>query len=160
MSEANYNKSPLNTHKSKIKSFIASAPDKTLLTAVMFLIIIGFMAIFSATGPKCLADGVSPFIFLQKQVIAFVVGFFFMLTLTNFSYKKLEKYNSFVFVILIILLLLVKFSPLGVNVNGATRWINLFGLQLQPSEVAKPVFVMLLASVLKNSASVGTIFDS
>ena len=70
MSEANYNKTPLNASRSKIKSLIVSPPDKTLLAAVMFLIIIGFMAIFSATGPKCLSDGVSPFIFLQKQVNA------------------------------------------------------------------------------------------
>ena len=153
MSEANYNKTPLNTSKSKIKSLIISPPDKTLLTAVMFLIIIGFMAIFSATGPKCLSDGISPFVFLQKQVLAFVIGFFAMLFFTNFSYKKLEKFNGIAFVALIILLILVKFSPLGVNVNGATRWINLCGMQLQPSEFAKPIFVMLLASVFKNSAS-------
>lgn len=79
MSEASYNKSPLNNSKSKIKSLIVSPPDKTLLAAVMFLIIIGFMAIFSATGPKCLSDGLSPFLFLQKQVLAFVIGFFAML---------------------------------------------------------------------------------
>lgn len=153
MSEVNYNKSPLNTSKSKIKSLIISPPDKTLLTAVMFLIIIGFMAIFSATGPKCLADGISPFVFLQKQVFAFILGFFAMLFFTNFSYKKLENFNGIVFAILLILLILVKFSPLGVNVNGATRWINICGMQLQPSEFAKPIFVMLLASVFKENAS-------
>jgi len=152
MSETNYNKSPLNNSRSKIKSLILSPPDKTLLAAVMFLIIIGFMAIFSATGPKCLADGVSPFIFLQKQVIAFVLGFFGMLFFTNFSYKNLEKYNGIAFVVLIILLIMVKFTPLGVNVNGATRWINFCGLQLQPSEFAKPIFVMLLASAFKKDA--------
>ncbi len=152
MSETNYNKSPLNTSRSRIKSLIISPPDKTLLAAVMFLIIIGFMAIFSATGPKCLAEGISPFIFLQKQVVAFVVGFFAMLFFTNFSYKNLEKYNTIAFVVLIIMLIMVKFSPLGVNVNGATRWINLCGLQLQPSEFAKPIFVMLLATAFKRNA--------
>lgn len=153
MSEANYNKSPLNASRSKIKSLIVSPPDKTLLTAVMFLIIIGFMAIFSATGPKCLSEGVSPFIFLQKQVAAFVVGFFAMLFFTNFNYKNLEKYNGIAFGTLIVLLVMVKFTPLGVNVNGATRWINFCGLQLQPSEFAKPIFVMLLASAFKRNAS-------
>lgn len=154
MSEANYNKSPLNSSRSKIKSLIISPPDKTLLTAVMFLIIIGFMAIFSATGPKCLSDNISPFIFLQKQVIAFVLGFFAMLFFTNFSYKNLEKFNTIAFISLIIMLIMVKFTPLGVNVNGATRWINFCGLQLQPSEFAKPIFVMLLASAFKRNASI------
>ncbi len=154
MSEANYNKSPLNASRSKIKSLIVSPPDKTLLTAVLFLIIIGFMAIFSATAPKCLSDGLSPFLFLQKQVLAFVVGFFAMLFFTNFNYKNLEKYNGIAFAVLIILLIMVKYTPLGVNVNGATRWINLCGLQLQPSEFAKPIFVMLLASAFKHDARV------
>ena len=157
MSDNIYDSFPKNTHKSKIKSLILTPPDKTLLAAVMFLIIIGFMSIFSATAPKCLADGVSVFSFLQKQVIAFVAGFFLMLFFTNFEYKKLEKYNGIAFVSLIIMLFMVKFTPLGVNVNGATRWINIAGLQLQPSEFAKPIFVMLLASAFKNNAN---LFDS
>lgn len=154
MSEPSYDKSALNRQGSKIKSLIVSPPDKTLLAAVMFLIIIGFMAIFSATGPKCLSDGLSPFLFLQKQVLAFVAGFFAMLFFTNFNYKKLEKYNKPAFITLIIMLVMVKFTSLGVNVNGATRWINFCGLQLQPSEFAKPIFVMLLASAFKNNASI------
>lgn len=153
MSEAEYNQNLLNKHRDKIKSFIVSAPDKTLLAAVMALIVIGFMAIFSSTAPKCLADGISPFSFLQKQLGAFVIGFFLMMFFTNFNYKKLERYNTPVVVILIILLFLVKFSSLGVNVNGATRWLNL-GIQIQPSEFAKPVIVMLLASIFKDNASI------
>lgn len=157
MSDNIYDNFPKNSPKSKIKSLILTPPDKTLLAAVMFLIIIGFMSIFSATAPKCLADGVSVFSFLQKQIIAFVAGFFLMLFFTNFDYKKLEKYNGIAFISLIVMLFMVKFTPLGVNVNGATRWINIAGLQLQPSEFAKPIFVMLLASAFKKDAN---IFDS
>lgn len=153
MSEPEFNRELINKHRDRLKSFIVSPPDKTLLASVIALIVIGFMAIFSSTAPKCLSDGVSPFIFLQKQLGAFVVGFFLMLFFTNFSYKKLEKFNIPVAVILIIMLFLVKFSPLGVSVNGATRWLNL-GMQIQPSEFAKPVLVMLLASIFKDNASV------
>lgn len=153
MSETEFNQNLINKHRDKIKSFIISPPDKTILAAVMALIVIGFMAIFSSTAPKCLTDGISPFAFLQKQLGAFVVGFFLMMFFTNFSYKKLEKYNMPAAVVLIILLFLVKFSSLGVNVNGATRWLNL-GIQIQPSEFAKPVIVMLLASIFKDSAAV------
>lgn len=153
MSEAEFNRELLNKHRDRIKSFIVSPPDKTLLASVMALIVIGFMAIFSSTAPKCLTDGISPFIFLQKQLGAFVMGFFLMLFFTNFNYKQLEKFNFPAAIALIIMLFLVKFSPLGVSVNGATRWLNL-GMQIQPSEFAKPVIVMLLASVFKDNASV------
>ena len=38
---------------------ILSPPDNSLIIIVTFLVVIGFLAIFSATAPKCLRDGVS-----------------------------------------------------------------------------------------------------
>ena len=58
-----------------IQSVIISSPDKTLLIVVAFLVIIGFLAIFSATAPKCLDEGGNPAQFLFKQLICFVAGF-------------------------------------------------------------------------------------
>lgn len=55
--------------------------------------------------------------------------------------------------IVLLLLVLVDFTPLGVTVNGAKRWINILGFQLQPSEFAKPAVVLLLASALKKDAN-------
>ena len=54
--------------------------------------------------------------------------------------------------IIIVLLILVDFTPLGVTVNGAKRWINLLGFQLQPSEFAKPAVVLMLATALRKDA--------
>ena len=65
-----------NRDEQPIQSVIISSPDKTLLIVVAFLVIIGFLAIFSATAPKCLDEGGNPAQFLIKQVICFVVGFF------------------------------------------------------------------------------------
>ena len=47
-------------NRNEIQSVIVSAPDKTLLIVVAFLVIIGFLAIFSATAPKCLDEGGNP----------------------------------------------------------------------------------------------------
>lgn len=131
---------------------IISAPDKTLLIIVAFLVIIGFLAIFSATAPKCLDEGVNPGQFLIKQVLAFIVGFICLRYLSNYDYKKLPQFNTIVAGSILTLLFLVDFTPLGATVNGATRWINLAGFQLQPSEFAKPGVVLLLASVFKKDA--------
>ena len=91
-----------------------------------------------------------------KQVICFIVGFIGLKFFTNYDYKKLAQWNTIVAAGIIILLLLVDFTPLGVTVNGAKRWINLFGFQLQPSEFAKPAVVLLLASAFKDN---GNLFD-
>lgn len=145
--------SKVSKRKHPIQSIIVSSPDKTLLVAVAFLVIIGFMAIFSATAPKCLDEGGNPAQFLIKQLLAFVVGFIGLKFFSNYDYKKLAKWNNIFMIIIVLSLLLVDFTPLGVTVNGAKRWINIAGFQLQPSEFAKPAVVMLLASAFKFDAN-------
>ena len=139
-------------HKRHIQSLITSEPDKALLITVTFLVIIGFLAIFSASAPKCIEEGGNPAQFLFKQLICFVVGFFGLKFFTNFDYKKLADWNMIFAGIIIVLLILVDFTPLGVTVNGAKRWINLLGFQLQPSEFAKPAVVLMLATALRKDA--------
>lgn len=134
-----------------IQSTIVSAPDNALLITVAFLVIIGFMAIFSASAPKCIEEGGNPAQFLIKQLMCFVVGFIGLKFFTNYDYKKLADWSFIFGIIIIVLLILVDFTPLGVTVNGAKRWINI-GFQLQPSEFAKPAVVLLLASVFRKDA--------
>lgn len=136
-----------------IQSIIISAPDKTLLIVVAFLVIIGFLAIFSATAPKCLDEGGNPAQFLVKQLICFVVGFIGLKFFMNYDYKRLADWNVLVMIAILLSLFLVDFTPLGVVVNGAKRWINIAGFQLQPSEFAKPAVVLLLAGALRNNAN-------
>lgn len=136
-----------------IQSVIISSPDKTLLIVVAFLVIIGFLAIFSATAPKCLDEGGNPAQFLIKQLICFVVGFFGLKFFMNYDYKKLADWNVMIMAGILISLVLVDFTPLGVVVNGAKRWINVAGFQLQPSEFAKPAVVLLLASAFRKDAN-------
>ena len=140
-------------HRQPIQSIIVSAPDKALLITVAFLVIIGFMAIFSASAPKCIEEGGNPAQFLIKQIICFVVGFLGLKFFTNYDYKKLADWNLIFAGSILLLLVLVDFTPLGVTVNGAKRWINILGFQLQPSEFAKPAVVLLLASVFRKDAN-------
>ncbi len=136
-----------------VQSVIISSPDQTLMIVVAFLIVLGFMAIFSATAPKCLDEGGNPAQFLIKQVICFVVGFFALKFFSNYDYKKLADWNVVIMIGIILSLVLVDFTPLGVMVNGAKRWINIAGFQLQPSEFAKPAVVLLLAHTFRKDAN-------
>ena len=146
----------LQRHRNKMKTRenksvsddMVSPPDKSLIIIVTFLVIIGFLAIFSATAPKCMREGVSLVSFLIKQLVYAIAGFLAMGFFANFDYKKLEKYNVKFLWIVGILLFLVDFTPL--EINGAKRWLGLGPLQLQPSEFAKPLFCMILASAFKD----------
>ncbi len=143
----NYNKSGV----------IISAPDRQLLVIVAFLVVLGLLAIFSATAPKCQREGVLLITMAFKQGIYAVVGFVAMLFFSRFDYKRLEKYNTKFMWTVIILLLILQLTPLGVVINGAKRWINLGFMQLQPSELAKPLFCMLLATMFKDKISMETL---
>ncbi len=118
-------------------------PDKPLAVTVAFLVIIGLMIIFSASAQKCIDMGYTPLRFFIQQLLgvgAGVVGAYF---LSNYNYKN-YKNKSFIFAILvIILLILVKL--IGTTVNGAQRWLYIGPVNLQPSELAKPAIVMLMA---------------
>ena len=143
-------KKMIRDHRRSSSDVMLSAPDKPLIIIVTFLVIIGFLAIFSATAPKCMREGVNLGTFLFKQGIFACVGFLAMGFFAKFDYHKLEKYNKKFLWIVLILLCVVKFTPLGMEINGARRWINLGFMQLQPSEFAKPLFCMLLASAFKD----------
>ena len=77
--------------------------------------------------------------------------------LTNYDYKNLIIWTLPLMIIVVVLLALVNYTPLGVTVNEAKRWINIGFFQFQPSEFAKPAVVMLLSSAFYKNCK---IFDN
>ncbi|MBO5738324.1 rod shape-determining protein RodA [bacterium] len=126
--------------------------DRPLLIAVIFLVVIGLMAIFSASAPKCIEMGVNPARFFIQQLLGVTAGFVGLKILSNFHYKKLISYTLPFAYFVIFMLILVKIA--GVSVNGAQRWINFGPLSLQPSEFAKPAVVLLLAGIFYKNADI------
>lgn len=136
---------------------IISSPDRTLLVIVAFLVIIGLMAIFSASAPKCMEMGTNPAGFVFNQLIFLVLGLIGLKFLSNYDYKNLILWTMPFIIMVIVMLALVNYTPLGVTVNGAKRWISLGFFQFQPSEFAKPAIALLLASAFNKNSK---LFDS
>ena len=131
---------------------IISSPDRTLLVVVMFLVILGLMSIFSASAPKSMEMGLNPARFVLNQMVFLVFGYLGMKFLAGYDYKNLALWTMPFALMVVVFLALVNYTPLGVTVNEAKRWINFGFFQFQPSEFAKPALVMLLASAFyKNS---------
>lgn len=133
---------------------IISAPDKTLLVVVAFLVIIGLMSIFSASAPKSMELGLNPARFVFNQILFLIAGFFGMKFLVNYDYKNLVVWTMPLMIAVIVLLALVNYTSLGVTVNEAKRWINIGFFQFQPSEFAKPAVVLLLASAFNRTSDI------
>lgn len=80
-----------------------------------------------------------------KQCYLLLIGFSGFLFLMSFDYQELHSWNYPMYCLIIILLLVAHFY-LGKSAGGAQRWINLGFLKLQPSEPAKLMLVITLAS--------------
>jgi len=82
--------------------------------------------------------------FFKRQCLWAVVGFIAMAFTANFSYWKLQRFSRLLLVVTIILLIAVLL--VGVERNNAKRWLNIGGLSIQPSEIAKFSLILFLAN--------------
>ncbi len=110
--------------------------DFKLVLLVSALTVIGIFAIGSAATES-----------LQtKQIAGFVLGLFLMLVISLFDYSVLLKLYWLIYLLNIALLALVKL--IGVEVNGAKRWVVIMGIQFQPSETAKIMLLLFFAQFI------------
>lgn len=146
------------TQLSHTNSTFTQAPaDNILIVVVVFIVVFGLMAVFSSSAPKAISLGENPFSFTLKQTIWLMAGAMGAWFFSKFDYKKLKSFAGILALFVVIMLALVQFSPLGVTVNEAKRWLVIGPLQFQPSEIAKPALVLYFATLFSKNC---TILDS
>lgn len=123
--------------------------DYSLLFVVLFLVGFGLIMIFSASSyDASISESFNhdPTYFLKKQAVAAGLGMIGMLVVSLIPYHLWEHFAVFGYFASIGLVLLVL-TPLGIEANGARRWLNL-GLSVQPAEIAKLALILFLASMI------------
>ncbi|MCI6552966.1 MAG: putative lipid II flippase FtsW [Lachnospiraceae bacterium] len=123
--------------------------DYSLLFIVLFLLGFGLVMIYSTSSYEASLqqDGDSAF-YLKKQLFATVLGLFVMIAVANIPYHFWERFATLAYFGSMVMLLMVLVPSLQYSANGATRWIRIFGLTLQPAEVAKLAIIISLASLI------------
>lgn len=121
--------------------------DFTVVILVVALVIFGVVMVFSASYYNSLNDTGSPYGYLKKQLFFAVTGFVIMYIMSIVDYHIFKKL-AVPLVIISIILLLLLFTGLGLNVNGATRWIRLGPLSIMPGEIAKVAVIAYVAFYL------------
>ena len=127
--------------------------DPVFLTLVMVLLVVGLTMLYSASYAQSEFDSrytVSTR-YLQKQAICAVVGLACMGLFSRIPAEFWLKYSAAVYGTAIVLLLSVL--VVGQSVNGAKRWINIAGIQFQPSEIAKFAMILLFARLSRDFGS-------
>lgn len=109
--------------------------DFWLIGAICILCIFGIICIGSATHIN-LGEDPSNF---YKQMVWFAIGIILMLVASVIDYTFFSQFYIFIYIINILMLLAVLL--LGENINGATRWISIGPVSLQPSEFAKLIMI-------------------
>jgi cell division protein FtsW len=122
--------------------------DYPILFITILLVTVGVVMVFSASFYSAKQDpkiGDSYF-FFKRQCLWAVIGFIAMAFMANLDYWKLEKFAKPF--LIVSLGLLVAVLLVGVERNGAKRWLEVAGLSVQPSEIAKFSMIVFLASSL------------
>lgn len=122
--------------------------DKVVWMVFFFLCIISVLEVFSSSSSLSYKGGNywSPAI---KHSGLLFFGLFCMIVTLNLKCKYFKIATPFMYLLSIFLLLLVL--AMGSATNDAHRWVSLFGMQFQPSEIAKGTVVLLCAQILSST---------
>lgn len=117
------------------------------------LLIFGLLCLLSASMIIAKTQFNDPYYYLKQQllkgVLLGIVGFVIAMFL---SPKFFKKATPVLFIISLVLTILV-FTPLGLEINGARRWIDIGFLTFQPNEIFKVAFLMYLSLWLSQKTS-------
>lgn len=123
-------------------------PRLGLLVAVVLLVLIGIVMVFSASTVEAIHNGESATSYVVKQTIFVVPGSALALFVYTRDYRSLQGGPCFWVFWGICAALLLAVPVIGTNILGATRWIYIGGFSVQPTEFAKIMLVVAAAKVL------------
>jgi cell division protein FtsW len=119
--------------------------DGIIWMVFFFLCIISIIEVFSASSTLTFKSG-SYFGPVLRHTGLLMIGVVFMVATMNIKCKYFKIVTPFA--LLLSLIMLIAVLAVGQSTNGAQRWIGLFGIQFQPSELAKGPLVLAEAQIL------------
>lgn len=122
--------------------------DYLLLLCAVLLTGTGIAFIYSSGFNS---DGINVSKEYIKQIIWLSVGLVLMIAVSAFDYRSLKKYALHFYLFMICVLIYTRFF--GRLVNGARSWIGIGDFGIQPSEITKIAFIILLAKYLEQSVN-------
>ena len=135
---------------------LAAGPvDLPFLMLTLMLVGIGLIMVFSASYATAYYDSSAsvqnnPLYYIKRQSVYAVIGLVAMYWMSKMNYQHWRLLTIPMLAVSITLLVLVL-TPLGVNINGAQRWLRmflLFGPTYQPSEIAKVAVIIFFSARL------------
>ena len=122
--------------------------DMYVLTAVLLLLAIGWLMVYSASLSVAERSVTSPYHFIFRHSAHVTAGLLMMALVSRLRSNMLMKLGPMFLVAGIVLLILVLIPGIGSKINGSVRWINFGFTSVQPSEFVKLFMVIYAAGYL------------
>ncbi len=106
----------------------------------------GVLMVYSASYYSAQQQTGDAFFYMKKQLAGLVLGGIAMAVMALFPYRKLKKLKWPALIVSLVLLAAVFVPGLGVENYGATRWIGIGPITIQPSEISKYGFVLFASA--------------
>lgn len=130
--------------------------DITIIVAVALLVVSGIIMVFSSSYSYSLVTKGDAFFFLKRLLVWATVGSFAMWFFARIKYWTLQRYANIILLGTFVLLVLVL-TPLGISINGASRWLGVGSLTIMPSEFAKfAAIIFVPASIVRKKEKMQT----
>ena len=120
--------------------------DYSLIFTVIVLIAFGLLMLYSTSSYNAALTMGDPSYYFKHQLGATALGAVVMTIAAFIPYRVWKKLAVPAYVFSIVSILLVL-SPIGMEINYARRWIKVFGVSVQPAEIAKVGIIIFLAAL-------------
>lgn len=125
--------------------------DHVLLTAIASLIGVGLVLSLAASPSVALKKGLSTYYFVERHLVFAAIGSVAMVAISFFPPAAVRRLALLLFIVM--LALMISVLATGEEINGARRWVSIAGRSFQPSEFAKPAFVVVIAWLFAEAAN-------
>lgn len=124
--------------------------DATFLLLIIIVLCTGLIMLLSASAPTANTKFGNSYYFFARQLGFAAAGFGVMLIIARIDYRLYKPFAKIFMIICVILLTLVLIPHVGVEHNGARRWLDT-GFEWQPSEIMKLAIAMFYASMTEDT---------
>ena len=125
------------------------APDYALFAIVAMLVVLGLIAVYSSSYALGYERYGDPNFFVRRQAVAALLGLLGLVAVMNLDYRRLMRPSPLLMLAAVVALGAALLPGLGVEQNGAARWVAVGSLPpWQPSEFAKLAVLVYIAAWL------------
>lgn len=127
--------------------------DRITLLAILVIAIFGTVMVSAASPAVAERIGLDSFYFVRHQLVYLGISLVLIFGVSLFSPANIRRISVLGYGVGLLMMVVVLF--VGDETKGAKRWIDLFGMSLQPSEFVKPLFIVVTAWLLSKNRSTG-----